>query len=303
MQEFSVFAPAKLNLYLDVLDKRPDGYHNIKTLFEKIDLKDEIIIREKDKGISVTVEPALACPSGKDNIVYKALQALLGKPNVNLGLEVIIKKQIPVSAGLGGGSSNAASVLRAVNKAFELGLSSEALFSIAAETGKDVPFFMLDQSFAIGRGAGELLEPIDTACSFSHVIIKPDIAISTAEMYKGLEKRARGSRKDSIEEIVSAIRQKDIALLGKAYYNVFEKMLGDYSQHMNSIRGLLFKVDAGPGFLSGSGPSIFCTVKEREEAIDILEKLSKAKGTGTSIFLATTYKGGIYGDNRGQDIS
>ena len=295
MREFTVYAPAKLNLYLDVLEKRPDGYHNIKTLFEKIDLKDEIHVKEKARGLRVRVEPLGACYSGKDNIAYKAVQALFKKANVDLGLEIVIKKNIPVSAGLGGGSSDAASLLRAINEVFDLGVSFKDLVSVATDTGKDVPFFMFDRTFAIARGAGEELEPLDAETSFSHVIVKPDIAISTAQMYKALDTYNAASKNNAIEKIISAVHKGDVALLKENYYNIFEEVLGDYARDVEEAKSLLKNAGAGPGFLSGSGPSVFCTVKDRAEATRIFNRLPK--GEGHDIFVATSYKGGIYGDN------
>ena len=295
MREFTVYAPAKLNLYLDVLEKRPDGYHNIKTLFEKIDLKDEIHVKEKARGLRVRVEPLGACYSGKDNIAYKAVQALFKKANVDLGLEIVIKKNIPVSAGLGGGSSDAASLLRAINEVFDLGVSFKDLVSVATDTGKDVPFFMFDRTFAIARGAGEELEPLDAETSFSHVIVKPDIAISTAQMYKALDTYNAASKNNAIEKIISAVHKGDVALLKENYYNIFEEVLGGYARDVEEAKSLLKNAGAGPGFLSGSGPSVFCTVKDRAEATRIFNRLPK--GEGHDIFVATSYKGGIYGDN------
>ncbi|MBU1912724.1 MAG: 4-(cytidine 5'-diphospho)-2-C-methyl-D-erythritol kinase, partial [Candidatus Omnitrophica bacterium] len=119
MREIRVFAPCKLNLYLDVLGKRPDGFHDIETIFEKIDLKDEIILKEKGKGLKVRATPS-NCGQGKDNIVYKAAKTLFKEIGISLNLDIEIKKRIPVSAGLGGGSSDAASVLRAINEIFKL---------------------------------------------------------------------------------------------------------------------------------------------------------------------------------------
>lgn len=295
MREFTVYAPAKLNLYLDVLGKRPDGYHNIKTFFEKIDLKDEIRVKEKSRGLRVKVEPLGVCAWGKDNIAYKAVQALFKKANVDLGLEIVIRKNIPVSAGLGGGSSDAASLLRAINEMFDLGVSFQDLVSVAAETGKDVPFFMLDKTFAIARGAGEELELLDTETSFSHVIVKPDIAISTAQMYKALDTHNATSGNNAIKEIASAVQKGDVTLLRENYYNIFEEVLGVYATDVERAKTLLENAGAGPGFLSGSGPSVFCTVKDRAEATRIFNKLPK--GEGHDIFVATSYKGGIYGDN------
>jgi len=289
MQEFTVYAPAKLNLYLDVLEKRPDGYHNIETLFEKIDLKDEIIIREKaSKGIDVKVEDSIVCPSGKDNIVYRAVEILLGLFNVNLGLEIIIKKRIPVASGLGGGSSNAAAVLRSVNEKFNLGISFDRLFSISNKIGKDVPFFMLDVPFAMAGGTGDELEPLDTKSYFTHIIIKPDISISTSEMYKRLDSYERRPKKTDIRTLVSAVKKEDRNLLQNSQYNIFEEVLGDYSQFIDNAKSLLSKAGTRPSFLSGSGPTVFCTVKDGEEASQIIKSIPKQKGI--EIFLATTYR-------------
>ncbi len=295
MREFTVVAPAKLNLYLDVLKKRPDGYHNIETLFEKIDLKDEIIIKETKKGVDVKVEPRL-CPEGKDNIVYKAVQALFKASNMSFGLDIVIKKGIPVAAGLGGGSSDAASVLCSINDKFELGVSGEKLFSIAEDLGKDVPFFMLDVPFAIAKSAGELLEPIKVECALSHIIIKPEISASTAEMYKRFDESAgAGYKKTSLKELVSALKAGDIESLERNCYNAFEKVLGNHSSHIDEAKSLLLRATKRTCFLSGSGPSVFCTAKDRKEAIEIRQSLPT---TGAlDVFLATTYKGGIYGDN------
>ncbi|MFC1624645.1 4-(cytidine 5'-diphospho)-2-C-methyl-D-erythritol kinase [Candidatus Omnitrophota bacterium] len=294
MREFTVFAPAKLNLYLDVFEKRSDGYHNIKTLFEKIDLKDEIIIREKGKGVNITAEPA-TCPSGEDNIVYRALQFLFKEARVNLDLEILIKKKIPVSGGLGGGSSDAAAVLRSINEVFELGVNEGRLFFIAGKTGKDVPFFMMDASFAIGMGAGDLLKPVDTDGCFSHIVIKPDASIATSEMYKRLDETDFTSRGQNIEETVSSLEKKDVTLLNRSCYNIFEGVLAEEKDVVEKAKTLLRDAGAGHSFLSGSGPSVFCTVKEKKEAMEILNRIPKEENRG--IYLATTYKGGIYGDN------
>jgi len=290
-----VYAPAKLNLYLDVLEKRPDGYHNVKTLFEKIDLKDEIEIIRKRRGIDVRIEPKASCPEGKDNIVYKAIEALLKESKLDLGLEVIIKKNIPVGSGLGGGSSDAASVLRAINEKFDLGISPKRLFHIASLLGKDVPFFMLDAPFAIGRLAGEGLEPVEADVSFFHIVIKPDVSISTEAMYKRLDRLQRGPRRNGLEAIIPALKNKDLALLKKAYYNAFEEVLADSTHYIEKTKTLLLKAGAEAVFLSGSGSALFCTLKDKEEAIQILARIPKKQGM--DVFLATTYKGGIYGDN------
>jgi len=141
MREIKVYAPAKLNLYLNVLKKRPDGFHNIETIFEKIDLKDEIIIKEKGRGLKVRVDAA-DYSQGKYNIVYKAACGIFKEAGAALNLDIEIKKRIPVSAGLGGGSSNAASTLLGLNYLWNLGLSAEELKDYASRIGSDAAFFV-----------------------------------------------------------------------------------------------------------------------------------------------------------------
>ncbi len=294
MQSFKVYAPAKLNLYLDVLDKRPDGFHNIETLFEKIDLKDEIKIKEKKTGIEVKVEPKTLCPGGKDNIVYKAVARLLKESGKDLGIEVTIKKRIPVGSGLGGGSSDAASVLRAINEKFNLGIDNERLFSIASELGKDIPFFMRDEAFLIGKGRGEDLESIEIDSSFSHVVVKPSVSTSTERMYKRLDDSKRTKRQDNLKALTEATKKIDLVSLKKSYYNDFEEVLSNNTQY-EQAKSLLLEAGAEAVFLSGSGSALFCTFKDKRKAEEILEAIPKRKDM--DVFLATTYKGGIYGNN------
>ncbi|MBU3911727.1 MAG: 4-(cytidine 5'-diphospho)-2-C-methyl-D-erythritol kinase [Candidatus Omnitrophica bacterium] len=289
MREFTVYAPAKLNLFLDVIDKRPDGYHNIETIFEKIDLRDEVIIRERPvvSGLEINVEPAV-CPGGRGNIVYKALTMLLSEANADLGLEIIIKKKIPVAAGLGGGSSDAAAVLRAVNDKFGLGVSRDRLFAIASLTGKDVPFFLLDNTFAAACGTGEDLKAIDVDWDISHIIIKPDAPKSTKEMYSRLDYYSSDFGKGDIEKVTSAIKTRNLVFLQKSYYNIFEKALGYNSGPVSAAKKILRDSGARPGFLSGSGPSVFCVFKDRGEAMKIAKGLPRKQGM--EVFVASSCK-------------
>ncbi|HAZ10723.1 MAG TPA: 4-(cytidine 5'-diphospho)-2-C-methyl-D-erythritol kinase [Candidatus Omnitrophica bacterium] len=296
MREIKVFAPAKLNLYLDVLGKRPDGFHNIETIFEKIDLKDEIIIKEKGKGLKVKTTPS-NCSQGRENIVYKAAYALFKEARVKLNLDIEIKKRIPVSAGLGGGSSDAASVLKAVNKIFKLGVPAKKLFSIARDIGKDVPFFMLNSPFAVAKGAGELLEKINLNKSLFHILIKPSIPLSTKLMYRRIDKCSFSTKPHSLKGTLNALKKMDVKALEKNYYNIFESALARDNVHINRAKAMLADRGAEHSLLSGSGPTVFCTFKDKEDAKAVFRKMPKDRDT--SVFLVKTYKGGIYGDNRG----
>jgi len=296
MREIRVFAPAKINLYLDVLDKRKDGFHNIETIFEKIDLKDEIIIKEKGKGLKVTAD-TVNCSQGKENVVYKAALGIFKEAGVALNLDIEIKKKIPVSAGLGGGSSDAASTLRAINDIFKLGIPGRKLLSIAADIGKDVPFFMTDAPFAVAKGTGEQLKKINLDKVLFHILVKPSISLSTKAMYQRIDRYNFSGKGHSFEDAFRALKKKDIKALEKNYYNIFESVLAGDSVHIDKVKVLLLKAGAQHSLLSGSGPTVFCTFENKKEAERVFKKIPQGKGI--SVFLAETYKGGIYGDNRG----
>ncbi|MDP2912096.1 MAG: 4-(cytidine 5'-diphospho)-2-C-methyl-D-erythritol kinase [Candidatus Omnitrophota bacterium] len=296
MREIRVFAPAKLNLYLDVLNKRSDGYHNIETIFEKIDLKDEIIIKEKGRGLKIKAS-SNKCSQDKNNIVYKAIKALSVEAKIRPNLEIYIKKNIPVSAGLGGGSSNAASSLKAINELFDLGVSEKRLFEIALGLGKDVPFFMKDTPFAVAGGAGEVLKKLGLTQSFFHILIKPFIPLSTRLMYNRIDRHNFSSRPHSLKKALSALRGRDIEALEDNYYNIFEDVLGRDSVHIDKVKTMLSRAGSGHSLLSGSGPTVFCTFGNKKSAERVFKAIPKHRAEG--VFLVKTYKGGIYGDNRG----
>ena len=295
MREIKVFAPCKLNLYLDVLGKRPDGFHNIETIFEKIDLKDGIVLKEKGKGLKVRATPS-GCSQGKDNIVYKAAQELFKEIGISLNLDIEIKKRVPVSAGLGGGSSDAASALRAINEIFNLGVSEKKLFSIASGIGKDVPFFMTDDPFASAEGAGEKLKIINIRKGLFHVLIRPSIALSTKMMYQRIDRGSFSGAKHSLKSALLALK-KGAKELEENYYNIFENVLAGDGVHINRAKALLLKAGARHSLLSGSGPTVFCTFERKIEAEKVFKDISGSRSM--DVFLAGTYKGGIYGDNRG----
>src|SRR3989338_8093573 len=186
MNSITVFSPAKVNLYLQVLGKRSDGYHEIVTLFHRISLQDEIAItKTKRPGLSlITNHPKLKRPS--ENLIYKAYQALKRVGHWPGGVRVRLKKNIPVAAGLGGGSSNAAHFLLGMNKLFNLRLPKKTLFRLGSELGSDVPFFLYEVNQAIGTGRGEKIKPMPSRTKFWFVIVVPHFGISTALVYKRL---------------------------------------------------------------------------------------------------------------------
>ncbi len=181
-------SPAKINLFLNVLFKRKDGYHEIKTLFERISLSDELILVPSRSGIKI-ISDSKKLPKGPNNIAYRAAKFLKDRFGIKKGIVIKIRKRIPIAAGLGGGSSNAASVLLGLNRLWRLRLSKKELLSVGAKLGSDVPFFILETPFAVGRGRGEILRKIQPpGKKIWHCLVKPSFSIATKAAYNNLEK-------------------------------------------------------------------------------------------------------------------
>ena len=296
MTSITVKAPAKVNLFLKVLSKRKDSYHNIVTLFERISLADTIRISKIPKGIVVKSDiPITRDP--KDNIVYKAAEAILKRGKVKSGVKIEIKKRIPVASGLGGGSSDAAAVLRGMNKLFHLRLSNKALLNIAKDLGADVPFFMLDTAFAVGKGRGDELKAIRSRSRFWHLIIKAGSKTATKDIYgafdaellpKRLTLQRGGVRMFSLSRL-----RMDYAGAESMLYNDLERAVslkkGVISRVLKSLAQLLGK----KMIVSGSGPSLFCLYRTRKEAIKarglVLKSVPERERSNWQIFIADTY--------------
>ena len=196
-----VLSYAKLNLYLEILNKRPDGYHNLETIFERVSLMDEIVIK-KAPGNSLRIETdSPDIPKGSGNSVYQAAALLKKNFAISAGLVIKIKKRIPVGAGLGGGSSNAASTLLGLNYLWNLGLSAEELKDYASRIGSDAAFFVYNYPLATGRGRGERIELWSgLKKKLWHIIAVPKLNVSTARIYRDLDKsRAQTGNKKSFD--------------------------------------------------------------------------------------------------------
>ncbi len=180
MEKISVKAPAKINLYLQVLAKRNDGFHEIESLIQAIDLCDEITLEKADSISLHCSDPSL--PSDKNNLAYRAADAMRGRFNIP-GVKIDLVKHIPAGAGLGGGSSDAAFVLRGLCRLFDLHPAYDELLEIAASLGSDISFFLTDGQ-ALATGRGEILRPVSLPLDYEVAVLSPSISISTAEIYK-----------------------------------------------------------------------------------------------------------------------
>ena len=294
MTSITVRAHAKVNLFLKVLSKRKDSYHNIITLFERISLADTIKISKIPNGIIVKSDKFLT-RNPKDNLVYKAAEAILGRGRIRTGVKIEIKKNIPVAAGLGGGSSDAASVLMGINKLFGLKLNNKILISLGSSIGADVPFFLLNTPFAVGKGIGDNLSIIKIRRRLWHLLIYPGFKVTTKDVYKvfdaitgsGLKHLTYGN---SGVKIVSPL----------ADYRDTEHMLyNDLEAATVAKKCIIGKILKGLGHLlnkkfivSGSGPSLFCLYGTRKEASTakktVLKSMPSRERKGWQIFVVRT---------------
>ena len=250
-------APAKLNLYLKVLGKRPDGYHEILSIMVPINIYDEIQIQKYNRsGIKLECnDPSL--PINEKNLAFKAAKIYLSKAGVKDGIYIKLLKNIPIAAGLGGGSSDAAAVLKGLNIIYKK-LSKNELIELAIELGADVPFFFQERP-CIAKGIGEILEPLPPRKLY-FVIVTPPIHVSTAWVYNQFKLDLTKSEQSSIKDLWE---KGEIENLLK---NDLEKVTIKHFSVIKKIKELLIKIGAKGVLMSGSGPSVFGIFDSEKEA-------------------------------------
>ena len=258
-----VRAHAKINLYLDVVGKREDGYHNLETIFHSIGLHDDVIIRKQDtKGIAVHCEHP-AVPSDSRNLAHRAAQCLSDAVGGIGGIAIDIHKRIPVAAGLAGGSANAAAVLHGVNELFGLGFTRETLMRFGAQLGADVPF-CLHGGAAFGLGIGDQLTQLPALPDLPLLLLNPGIEISTAAIFKKLNFPLTKREKNSII-IRSYIEKRDVLGIGKNLYNLLEVPVFSEHPEIAALKTELSMRDGCYGALmSGSGATLFAMMQDSE---------------------------------------
>ncbi len=262
-----VISPAKLNLYLEVLDKRPDGYHTISTLFERISLADEITIKESQDN-SITIESdSKEMPLDSRNLVYKAATLLKNSLGIKKGVRFRIKKRIPLGAGLGGGSSNAAATLIGLNQLWRLRLSRRRLCEYAAELGSDVAFFIADVSFAWGSSRGEKVKPFAPLHKkIWHIVLVPPISVSTKEIYREFDKNAGLCGHNADTRTVACRRNFTIDSI---LFNRLEEITFRKYPEVRILKENLRACGLTHVLMSGSGGSVFGIVHSRKEGLEI----------------------------------
>jgi len=258
MKGLRVTAPAKINLFLRVLGRRPDGYHNIETIFQAIDLYDELIIRECSGPSSLEV-PGAPELENYDNLVMRAVRWLEKAVQRPISVRILLSKKIPVAAGLGGGSSDAAGALTGIRSLFDLPVSDEDLNRGALSLGADVPFFLIGGT-AIGEGVGERVTPVDLPVSYGILLVNPGFPVSTARVFREFSNALTGkARQGTLWQLLREAGEVE-RLLHNDLQPVSEKLYPEISE----IRHTLEKQGAQRVLMSGSGPTVFAIGNSQE---------------------------------------
>jgi len=260
-------SPAKVNLRLEILKKREDGYHELRTILQKINLHDLLHFSlKKERGISIdTDHPSL--PVGKSNLVYQAVQSMLKKSDYKGGVLVKIEKRIPLGAGLGGGSSNAATALKAMNQLLKIGLPKKELMSMGLEIGADIPFFFFEGA-AIASGIGERLKKIELP-EVWYVLIYPNFEVSTRWAYRKfvLTKRQFDFNFNELPKTPNEISH--------LLWNDLEGVVSKEYPQIGLMKEILCSAGAKGALMTGSGPTVFGVFSEEGGASEAYTKVKK----------------------------
>ena len=257
IKHLSLKAYGKINLGLDVLRRRDDGYHEVRMIMQTVGIYDRIdLIYKETPGI--TVETNLYyLPDNENNLVYKAAKLLMDEIHVQKGVHIRLRKYIPVAAGMAGGSSDAAAVLFGVNKMFSLGLTTEQLMDRGVKIGADVPYCVM-RGTALSEGIGEILTPLPVPPQCQVLIAKPGISVSTKFVYENLHaNELRPEQHPDIDGMMEAIKQKDLYGIADRFGNVLENVTIPAYPVIQEIKDLMLEQGAIGALMSGSGPTVF----------------------------------------------
>ncbi|MDF2684696.1 MAG: 4-(cytidine 5-diphospho)-2-C-methyl-D-erythritol kinase [Brevibacillus sp.] len=277
----SVKAPAKINLTLDVLAKRPDGYHEVEMVMTTVDLADRVDLTLRGDG-EITLDcSASFVPDDIRNHAYKAAVLLKERYHVREGVHLYIDKQIPVAAGLAGGSSDAAAALRGLNQLWNLGLSLDELAAVGAEIGSDVPFCVYGGT-ALAKGRGEQITHLGPPAPCWVILAKPPIGVSTADVYGNLRVPEIADHPPT-GEMLMAIEDQDFSLMCQSLGNVLENVTLALHPQVRQIKELMMASGADGVLMSGSGPTVFALVQKEAKVHRIYNAL---RGFVKDVFVA-----------------
>lgn len=284
MKELHLNAYAKVNLALNVLEKRDDGYHEVETVLHTVVLHDLITLRESGDGIRVMTDGE-ALPSDATNLVYRVAALLREQYSVQRPVEIEVRKHIPIAAGLGGGSADAAVTLMGLAQMWKLRLDARELHTLAARLGSDVPFF-LGGGAAVARGRGERVTPLPPLPPTWVVLARPRVPVLTEWAYRHFQPAGITKRPD-IPMLVEAIRRRDVPAVGRLLCNVFEEFIAARHPIVAELKARILRGEAYGAGMSGTGPTVFGLMANEAAARRVVEDLKTVEGL--DVFLTRTF--------------
>lgn len=261
-------AYAKVNLGLDVLGRRPDGYHEVKMVMQTVDICDVLTFERAKSGITISTDSG-ELPTDRDNLIYKAVKLLFDKYGIGEGISIHLQKKIPIAAGMAGGSSDAAAALKGINEIFRLGCSLEELKELGVQIGADVPYCVMGKT-ALAEGIGEKLTELPPMPDCLLLVAKPDINVSTKYVYAQLEHEHLDAEEayghPDIDGMVQAIKEGSLEGVLKRMGNVLESVTIPAHPVIGTLKARMMELGAEGSLMSGSGPTVFGIFTDAEKA-------------------------------------
>lgn len=288
MDKMQLKALAKINLGLDVLRRREDGYHEVRMIMQTVRIFDRIqIVRQEREGIRVRTN-LYYLPANENNLVYKAAKLLFDEFGLRGGLSIDLKKYIPVAAGMAGGSSDAAAILYGMNRMYGLGLTQEELMQRGVKIGADVPYCLM-RGTALAEGIGEILSPLPPMPPCNILVAKPGISVSTKFVYENLHANELKEHPD-IDGILAALRRQDLREMAQCMKegNVLETVTVPAHPVIQKIKDTMEQQGALIALMSGSGPTVFGIFEDRNQARWAMAGIRKER-LAKQLFLTTPY--------------
>lgn len=273
MKRFTINAMAKINLALDVLRRREDGYHEVRMIMQTVELFDTLHFEKQKEGITILVEGA-DLPVDRDNLIYRAASLLFEEKGIKEGVRITLEKRIPIAAGMAGGSTDAAATLTGLNRLFDLGYEDDELKRLGLTLGADIPY-CIQGGTVLSEGIGEKLTKLPPLPPAWLVVAKPDMDVSTAYVYRSLKVDQLENRPD-IDGMIEAIRQEDIAGVAERLGNVMESVTEKENPVITGLKAMMKEGGALNALMSGSGPTVFGIFIKEEEARKVQEQIEKS---------------------------
>jgi 4-diphosphocytidyl-2-C-methyl-D-erythritol kinase len=272
MKEIGIDSYSKINLTLNILGKRRDGYHNIETIMQSINLADRIVIREEREGVKIKCSHPLV-PTDTQSLIYRTAEKILSKYRIKRGVKIEIDKKIPLASGMAGGSANSASILVGINKLFALNLSHKVLKEIGEELGMDVPF-CIQNGTALAYHRGEKVAPLPPMNPpLWIIVINPGFEIPTKWAYNNLNLESIRGEKSNTISMLKALKDGGLEGIANNLFNSFEELIITKYREIGEIKDRLIEEGVLGALMSGSGPTVFGIAQNKENALKIYEKL------------------------------